>query len=270
MFRQHLYVRAAQGERDFRWRGGEVSRIEGLTDGVFALAIALLVISMEVPHTIDELVEAFVQAPVFLACFASLFLCWHSHFQFHRRYGLEDPLTLLLNGVMIFLVALYVYPLKFLFGVLWNGLVLGRGFNVLDSHGNPVLDSEGGTIPAVGALDTMVDLMVLYGLGFAAVFLAFFLMTLHAWAWRDRLELDDRERLLTKAGLCSHAISISFGGGSALLAAVWSHPGVAGFMYCGLGPVQAANGIYWDRRVVRLRPDVDTTENPADDLVGGP
>ncbi|MAE77273.1 MAG: hypothetical protein CMJ85_10440 [Planctomycetes bacterium] len=269
MFRQHLYVHAAQGERDFRWRGHEISRIEGLTDGVFALAIALLVISMEVPRTFDELAEAFVQTPVFLACFATLFWCWHAHFQFHRRYGLENPLTLFLNGVLIFLVALYVYPLKFLFGLLWNGMILRRGFNVLDSYGNPVLDGEGRHIPAVGEIGDHLDLMTLYGLGFAAVFGIFFLMTLHAWAWRERLELDARERVLTKAGLWAHAISVGFGAGSALIAGFARDPLMAGCLYFGIGPLQTVNGIYWDRRVGRLRPAVERAEELADDPVGG-
>ncbi len=266
MFRQHLFVRAAQGERDFRWRGGEISRIEGLTDGVFALAIALLVISMDVPRTFDELVEAFLQAPVFLACFATLFWCWHVHFQFHRRYGLEDPLTLSLNGVLIFLVALYVYPLKFVFGMLWNSMVLGRGFSVLDSYGNQVLDAEGEPVHAISDLGNMVDLMVLYGLGFAAVFLAFYLLTLHAWAWRERLELDERERILTKASLWAHGLCVLFGVVSSLIAIVWRNPAAAGCLYFGIGPLQAANGIFWDRRAVRLRPDVEEAEDPA----GGP
>lgn len=135
MFRRHLHARHAQGERDFRWRGGDVSRLEGLTDAVFALAMTLLVVSLEVPKSFAQLAEAFYQAPVFLACFAILFYCWHAHFQFHRRYGMEDPLTLFYNAILLFLVALYVYPLKFLFTFLWNAFVLRRGPWVLDEFG---------------------------------------------------------------------------------------------------------------------------------------
>jgi Endosomal/lysosomal potassium channel TMEM175 len=264
MFRPHLHARHAQGERHFRWRGGEVSRIEGLTDGVFALAIALLVISLEVPRTFAELTEAFRQVPVFLVCFAMLFYCWHAHFQFHRRYGLEDNLTVFLNGVLIFLVSLYVYPLKFLFGILWNGALLGRGPYVIDRVGDPVPDPQ-----AAGefllALDPRADMpmvMILYGLGFAAVFAVFGLMTLHAWAWRDRLELDGRERCVTLAALRSHGISVGFGLTSAAWVALGGGAAWAGYLYFGIGPLQALSGWRSGRAIARMAPAQELEESP--------
>ncbi|MDA1264226.1 MAG: TMEM175 family protein [Planctomycetota bacterium] len=271
MFRQQLHALHAQGERDFRWRGGDVSRIEGLTDGVFALAVALLVISLQVPQTFDELIEAFRQTPVFLATFSILYLCWHSHFKFHRRYGLEDPLTLLLNGALIFLVALYVYPLKFLMSALWNGLILGRGSYVRDTRGERVESEVAGEyLMAFDPSQDMADLMVLYGLGFAAVFGVFALMTWRAWIWRDRLELDDRERLLTKAGMTSHVISVAVGSLSALWAGLGGAPAVAGFGYFLMGPLQGWCGWHFGRQVEALRPERELDENPADDPVPGP
>ena len=46
------------GHRDgFRWRGGEISRIEGFSDAVFAFAVTLMVVSLEVPRTFHELKE---------------------------------------------------------------------------------------------------------------------------------------------------------------------------------------------------------------------
>jgi hypothetical protein len=53
MLREKLM--AHQHERDFRWRGGEIARIEGLSDAVFAFAVTLLVVSLEVPKTFTEL-----------------------------------------------------------------------------------------------------------------------------------------------------------------------------------------------------------------------
>ena len=42
---------APKREEHFRWRGREVSRVEGFTDAVFAFAVTLLVVALEVPHT---------------------------------------------------------------------------------------------------------------------------------------------------------------------------------------------------------------------------
>ena len=42
-------------EPGFRWRGAEIARIEGLSDAVFAFAVTLLVVSLEVPKTFNEL-----------------------------------------------------------------------------------------------------------------------------------------------------------------------------------------------------------------------
>ena len=36
-------------EKNFRWRGGQVSRIEAFADAVFALSLTLLVVSADVP-----------------------------------------------------------------------------------------------------------------------------------------------------------------------------------------------------------------------------
>jgi len=58
---------------DFRWRGHEVSRIEGLSDAVFAFAITLLVVSLEVPKTFDELAETMHGFGAFLISFTLLF-----------------------------------------------------------------------------------------------------------------------------------------------------------------------------------------------------
>ena len=59
----NLLPRSLREEKNFRWRGGEVSRIEGLSDAVFALSLTLLVVALEVPRTSDELSAIFWQFP---------------------------------------------------------------------------------------------------------------------------------------------------------------------------------------------------------------
>ncbi len=56
-----------------------------------------------------------IGAVPFACCFALLVWIWYEHNAFFRRYGLQDAYTILLNSVLLFVVLLYVYPLKFMF-----------------------------------------------------------------------------------------------------------------------------------------------------------
>jgi hypothetical protein len=97
-------------ERYFRWRAGEITRLEAFCDVVFGFAITLLVVSLEVPHSYAELMADVRGFLPFAVCFAQLALIWRTHYRFSRRYGLEDPYTVFLNVVLLFLVLFYVYP----------------------------------------------------------------------------------------------------------------------------------------------------------------
>jgi uncharacterized membrane protein len=51
----------------FRWRGGEITRLEAFCDVVFGFALTLLVVSLEVPHSYAEMM-AVVRGFVPLRC----------------------------------------------------------------------------------------------------------------------------------------------------------------------------------------------------------
>ena len=53
--------------------------------------------------------------PVFAVTFAILLLIWQEHHDFFPS-GFQDGVTIWLNGALLFVVVLYIYPLKFLFG----------------------------------------------------------------------------------------------------------------------------------------------------------
>jgi hypothetical protein len=107
-----------QAARGFRLRGHQVTRVEALSDVVFGFALTLLGVSLEVPKTFDQLLKIMREFPAFAICFAILISLWHDHYRFFRRYGLQDSPTIFLNSLLLFIVILYVYPLKFLFSLL--------------------------------------------------------------------------------------------------------------------------------------------------------
>src|SRR5687768_1185640 len=110
-----------RGERHFHWRGGAVSRIEALSDAVFALVLTLLAVSLEVPRSSAELSRLFWQFPAFGVCFVFLLWMWWEHFIYHRRFGFEDVATVWLNGALLLFVVCFTYPMKFLATVLVAG-----------------------------------------------------------------------------------------------------------------------------------------------------
>src|ERR1041384_4416441 len=108
MIREKLIDKRVGDSMKFRWRSHEISRIEGLSDAVFAFAVTLLVVSLEVPKTFTELMEAMRGFGVFAICFTSLMLVWYEQYIFFRRYNLQDKLTITLNAILIFVVLFYV------------------------------------------------------------------------------------------------------------------------------------------------------------------
>ena len=64
-----------------RWRGGQVTRLEALTDAVFGFAITLLVVSLDVPKTFDGLMVLMKGFIPFAASFALLILVWTYHYR---------------------------------------------------------------------------------------------------------------------------------------------------------------------------------------------
>lgn len=189
MIREKLSKREDAVQNGFRLRGlGEVSRVEALSDGVIAFAITLLVVSLEVPRTFDELLVTMRGFLAFAITFAMLFHVWHTQYRFFRRYGLNDNFTIWLTALLLFVVLFYVYPLKFVWTFMVNAF-LGLGTTVTTAAGQVEQVVRGEQIPTM---------LAVYGAGFAAVFAIFSLLYLHAHRKRVLLGLSEIESFDTR------------------------------------------------------------------------
>jgi uncharacterized membrane protein len=206
------------------WPRREVTRLEGFSDAVFAFALTLLVVSLEVPRTFDELLVLLRGAPAFAISFALFWLIWRQHHEFFRRYGMEDARTITLNALLLFVVLLYVYPLKFLFTHL-----------VVDPTRSPEIRP-----------DQLRMLMVIYSAGYAAVWGIFGLMYRHALARREDLGMTPHQIFETRAHGGAMALHVLFGVLSVTIALLVPLRllAVAGLMYFLVGPAQ---WVYWSR-----------------------
>ena len=107
----------------FRLRGLAMTRLETFADAAFAFAVTMLVISIDsIPGNFPELVEALKGIPAFAASFASIMLVWAGHNRWSRRYGLEDGPATLFTLCLIFIMLVFLYPLKLVFSALFAWL----------------------------------------------------------------------------------------------------------------------------------------------------
>jgi len=231
---------------DFRWRGHEVSRIEGLSDAVFAFAITLLVVSLEVPKTFDELAETMHGFGAFRLSFTLLFFVWFGQYKFFRRYGLRDTITVVLNAALLFVVLFYVYPLKFLFAFLVDRFTGGHG---------EVRLPNGNVVPMIESNEQMASLMTIFNLGYLAVFGVFVLLFWHAYRKREALDLNELERFDTRESILESALNCGIAVVSLLVLAIGGvgRAGLSGMAYMLTPIVMTLNGKIMGARRRKLK-----------------
>lgn len=224
MIRKALSHTRISGEAGFRWRAHEVTRLEGFTDAVFAFAVTLLVVSLEVPKTYPELIAAMRGFPAFGICFALLAVAWYEHYRYFRRYGLETAVAVILNCALLFCVLLYVYPLKFMFTAM-----------------------IGHTTYAEQEIRT---LFTIFGSGFTAVFGVFWLLYRYAWSCREELQLTPLEQLRTRQSMMDESAMVLLGVVAILLAQLGPSSAVpmTGLIYFAIPVYHTVAGKVWGRR----------------------
>src|SRR4051812_9910554 len=183
--------------RGFRLRGLEMTRLETFVDAAFAFAISMLVIAaQQIPDNIQALLAAFKNVPTFVCSIAVLGIFWRGHWLWSRRYGLEDSVSILISWALIVTILIFIYPLKAIFGAMWNLISNGQVGQPFSLHT---------TEPQVRTI------FAIYALGLIAISAEVLLLYLRAWQLREPLRLNARERLMTRGELTGWSIPVSVG-----------------------------------------------------------
>ncbi|MCW5902479.1 MAG: DUF1211 domain-containing protein [Cyclobacteriaceae bacterium] len=196
MIRERLKRHYIGMNQEFRYRGEDGGRLEAISDSVFALAIALLLISTSAPEKFEDIIKFTYELLPFAFCISLIILIWHEHVIYFLRYGLRNPKIIFLNTIFLFIVLYYVYPLKFLTKML----------------SLPIMYFFSGNKKFIDDLTTMINgdqvghLMIIYGVGAALIFLTLAWMYQYAGKRHEELGLDEIERFDTNASMKSNLL----------------------------------------------------------------
>lgn len=187
------------------------ARLEAISDGIFAFAATLVVVSLDVPDSYAELRASFADVGSFAVSFVALVMLWVTHYNFFRRTTTIDGWIIAYNFGMLFVMLCYIFPLKFLAKLTFGGATIDNNLE-------------------------MAELFQLYGLGFTLVFL--FVALLYRRAARQDtprgayLHYWKRHFLIFVGVGCLSILLSTFGIGMRF--------GVPGIIYSLLGPL-----CYW-------------------------
>ncbi len=138
------------------------SRLEALSDGVFAFAATLMVVDL---GNSNEFISFSEELPNFISFGASFFIMmalWKLHYNFFRRTKHVDDWIITFNMLLLFTVLFYIFPVK----------------SLLDS----MLQQKGMT------MNELAQLFQIYSLGFSTMFLSFVLMYFRAYKKDEKIE----------------------------------------------------------------------------------
>ena len=188
------------------------NRLQAFSDGVFAFAATLMVVTFDLSGDFQVLLSQGVSFIAFAVSFFVLVALWVVHYNYFRRSGYVDYWIIAFNTVLLFVILYYVFPLKYL---------------VRSWFGEEGITKEG-----------LTNLFQMYSIGFALIFLCYSLMYFRAFK---------KERAVNK-GLNLLFYARHFGiyvlmGIASILLTIWGYGmefGLPGFVYALVGPL-----CYW-------------------------
>ena len=203
----------------FRQRGEAMTRLETFTDAAFAFAVTMLVVGGgdNIPTNFDEMVAAMKQVPAFAASFANILLFWYAHHVWSRRFGLDDVGSALWSFALVFVVLVYIYPLK----ALYSGAFHSFSGGYLESYF------------AFTSFEDLRTMFVIFGSAYIAMSAVIVMLNRHALSKSVELKLSELELYETKSTLQHWIINMVVPAISIWLALTlpdgWL--GLAGFVY---------------------------------------
>lgn len=196
------------------------SRVEALSDAVFAFAGTLMIFNIDTSQSFTYLMENDWKAILaFGVSFFVLIMLWKVHYNFFRRTNYIDNWIIALNSILLFLVLYYIFPLKSLI--------------------NSWLGKESITIEELGSLFS------LYSLGFVLIFATLSLMYLRAY--RKTRSIDGSLKLLFYSRHFGIFVLVSILSVILAITGTLVRFGVPGFVYAFLGPLCYFHAVYFDR-----------------------
>jgi len=143
----------------------ETARLDAFVDASFAFAVTLLIIAGAEPlEDFGDLLRALGRAPAFAAGFGLVIMFWLGHRNFGRLAPIRDSWSATLSLVIVFMILIYVFPLR----------LLTEAGAAYFSHGR--LPGSG----LIANLEQLRDVYTIYGIGFAFLSWIYFLLYGHA------------------------------------------------------------------------------------------
>ncbi len=210
------------------------SRLQSISDGMFAFAATLIVVSLEVPKSFQDLESMLTNLLSFALSFFALVLIWITHYNYFRKIKKIDYIIIILNFILLFVLLLYVYPLKFL-----SNLSIGATDKI--------------------NLSQFAKLWIWYGAGFVIMFITTSLMY--------RRQLHEKFDTVIKSDMlysANHFLIISMVGIISIVLAYFEigiKIGLPGFIYGSIGLFIFLYGKYHDKKYSEEKNETQEVEN---------
>jgi len=226
-------------------RRHQPTRLEGFVDASFAFAVTLVIISIgHVPASVEEMLTALHGMPTFAVCFLLIARIWLSHREWSRCYDLEDSTGVRLSLLLVFIVLIYVYPLRMLFAQMFMGF-----------SGGSLSD---GSVRQLATVEELRAAYLVFGLGLGAISAVFVLLFRHAERHAEVIGLAPAERAYTrmKTGVWATQAALALASialACSLPALVRAMPALGAGIFSAPGLVYAANIFFGRMQRARCR-----------------